>query len=188
MYSATLPLPLDAPVACGPQYHRRLEQELATPVQVVLCDSDIAGVYINSERANAEFPDTTAPFRTAVAVGRFHQDAVRELCAMWQLHGQSPHTRELRAAGVATPGDDLLCLSLHPLQSEVAPTMLLKAAERVMVEVGCVGRLRADAAILWVQAHDSAAVSPRLSGCFGRRCGREPGCGGASANGSSVWS
>ena len=55
---------------------------------MVLGDGDVAGAYIHSERAESEFTGTTAPFRTAVAIGRFHQDALRELCSMWQLHGR----------------------------------------------------------------------------------------------------
>jgi len=98
-------------------------------------DTDVAGVYVNSERARVEFPDTTAPLRTAVAIGRFHQDALREVCAMWQMHGSSPIAVEAKGAGVASLGDDMLCLSLHPMQSEVPGPQLLKAAERVMVEV-----------------------------------------------------
>lgn len=125
------------------QYERRVAEAgspLPGRIAVVLGDGDVAGAYIHSERAESEFTGTTAPFRTAVAIGRFHQDALRELCSMWQLHGRSAHSTDLRAAGVASLGDDLLALTLHPLQSEVTPTQLLKGAERVMVEtVNAVG-------------------------------------------------
>ncbi|KAI7796472.1 transcription elongation factor SPT6 isoform X1 [Triplophysa rosa] len=87
-----------------------LEQDSSLPaVAVELVDNELAVLYMNSKRSEADFRDYPPLLRQAVSVGRKIQDPLVEF------------------AQVCSTDDDILCLKLHPLQEHVVKEELLGA-------------------------------------------------------------
>ncbi|CAL8280696.1 unnamed protein product [Arctogadus glacialis] len=87
-----------------------LEQESSIPpVGVELVDNELATLYMNSKKSEAEFRDYPPLLRQAVSIARKIQDPLVE------------YTQ------VCSSDDDILCLKLHPLQEQVVKEELLTA-------------------------------------------------------------
>uniref|UniRef100_A0A674NP27 SPT6 homolog, histone chaperone and transcription elongation factor n=1 Tax=Takifugu rubripes TaxID=31033 RepID=A0A674NP27_TAKRU len=87
-----------------------LEQESALPtVGVELIDNELATLYMNSKKSEADFRDYPPLLRQAVSVARKIQDPLMEY------------------AQVCSTDEDILCLKLHPLQEHVVKEDLLSA-------------------------------------------------------------
>eukprot|EP01079_Euglenida_sp_SAG-EU17-18_P003534 gene3534-3985_t len=93
------------------------KQDLDKPIH--WARTDVAKVYAMSERAEAEFPDRSVQFRTAVSLGRFFREPLHEIC------------------GLFNRDRDALRLSLHPLQGEVPQDLLYERLEQTMCSVVC---------------------------------------------------
>ncbi|XP_061104360.1 transcription elongation factor SPT6 [Conger conger] len=87
-----------------------LEQEASLPpVGVELVDNELAQLYMNSKKSEADFRDYPPLLRQAVSVARKIQDPLVEY------------------AQVCSSDEDILCLKLHPLQEHVVKEDLLSA-------------------------------------------------------------
>ncbi|KAK2828241.1 hypothetical protein Q5P01_019275 [Channa striata] len=87
-----------------------LEQESSLPpVGVELVDNELATLYMNSKKSEADFRDYPPLLRQAVSIARKIQDPLVEY------------------AQVCSTDDDILCLKLHPLQEHVGKEDLLSA-------------------------------------------------------------
>ncbi|KAJ8396463.1 hypothetical protein AAFF_G00017690 [Aldrovandia affinis] len=87
-----------------------LEQEASLPnVGVELVDNELALLYMNSKKSEADFRDYPPLLRQAVSVARKIQDPLVEY------------------AQVCSSDEDILCLKLHPLQEHVVKEDLLDA-------------------------------------------------------------
>ncbi|KAG9351596.1 hypothetical protein JZ751_022847 [Albula glossodonta] len=87
-----------------------LEQEASLPaVGVELVDNELALLYMNSKKSEADFRDYPPLLRQAVSVARKIQDPLVEY------------------AQVCSSDEDILCLKLHPLQEHVVKEDLLNA-------------------------------------------------------------
>ncbi|NP_660094.1 transcription elongation factor SPT6 [Danio rerio] len=87
-----------------------LEQNSSLPVVgVELVDNELAVLYMNSKKSEADFRDYPPLLRQAVSVARKIQDPLVEF------------------AQVCSTDDDILCLKLHPLQEHVVKEELLSA-------------------------------------------------------------
>ncbi|KAG7484785.1 hypothetical protein MATL_G00054020 [Megalops atlanticus] len=87
-----------------------LEQEASLPaVGVELVDNELALLYMNSKKSEADFRDYPPLLRQAVSVARKIQDPLVEY------------------AQVCSTDEDILCLKLHPLQEHVVKEDLLNA-------------------------------------------------------------
>ncbi|CAL8266258.1 unnamed protein product [Merluccius merluccius] len=87
-----------------------LEQESSLPaVGVELVDNELATLYMNSKKSEAEFRDYPPLLRQAVSIARKIQDPLVE------------YTQ------VCSSDEDILCLKLHPLQEQVVKEELLTA-------------------------------------------------------------
>ncbi|XP_023646777.1 transcription elongation factor SPT6 isoform X1 [Paramormyrops kingsleyae] len=87
-----------------------LEQESSLPaVGVELVDNELATLYMNSKKSEADFRDYPPLLRQAVSVARKIQDPLVEF------------------AQVCSTDEDILCLKLHPLQEHVVKEELLNA-------------------------------------------------------------
>uniref|UniRef100_A0A671QEK1 Transcription elongation factor SPT6 n=1 Tax=Sinocyclocheilus anshuiensis TaxID=1608454 RepID=A0A671QEK1_9TELE len=87
-----------------------LEQDSSLPaVGVELVDNELAMLYMNSKKSEADFRDYPPLLRQAVSVARKIQDPLVEF------------------AQVCSSDEDILCLKLHPLQEHVVKEELLGA-------------------------------------------------------------
>ncbi|XP_046892038.1 transcription elongation factor SPT6-like [Hypomesus transpacificus] len=87
-----------------------LEQESSFPaIGVELVDNELAVLYMNSKKSEADFRDYPPLLRQAVSVARKIQDPLVEY------------------AQVCSSDEDILCLKLHPLQDHVVKEDLLNA-------------------------------------------------------------
>uniref|UniRef100_A0A8C2I5J7 Transcription elongation factor SPT6 n=1 Tax=Cyprinus carpio TaxID=7962 RepID=A0A8C2I5J7_CYPCA len=87
-----------------------LEQDSSLPaVGVELVDNELAMLYMNSKKSEADFRDYPPLLRQAVSVARKIQDPLVEF------------------AQVCSSDEDILCLKLHPLQEHVVKEELLSA-------------------------------------------------------------
>ncbi|XP_077089367.1 transcription elongation factor SPT6 isoform X2 [Siphateles boraxobius] len=87
-----------------------LEQDSSLPaVGVELVDNELAMLYMNSKKSEADFRDYPPLLRQAVSVARKIQDPLVEF------------------AQVCSTDEDILCLKLHPLQEHVVKEELLGA-------------------------------------------------------------
>uniref|UniRef100_A0A673IKA1 Transcription elongation factor SPT6 n=1 Tax=Sinocyclocheilus rhinocerous TaxID=307959 RepID=A0A673IKA1_9TELE len=87
-----------------------LEQDSSLPaVGVELVDNELAVLYMNSKKSEADFRDYPPLLRQAVSVARKIQDPLVEF------------------AQVCSSDEDILCLKLHPLQEHVVKEELLGA-------------------------------------------------------------
>uniref|UniRef100_A0A8C9R3L7 Transcription elongation factor SPT6 n=1 Tax=Scleropages formosus TaxID=113540 RepID=A0A8C9R3L7_SCLFO len=87
-----------------------LEQESSLPaIGVELVDNELATLYMNSKKSEADFRDYPPLLRQAVSVARKIQDPLVEY------------------AQVCSSDEDILCLKLHPLQEHVDKEELLNA-------------------------------------------------------------
>ncbi|KAL0973192.1 hypothetical protein UPYG_G00200120 [Umbra pygmaea] len=87
-----------------------LEQESSfPPIGVELVDNELAMLYMNSKKSEADFRDYPPLLRQAVSVARKIQDPLVEY------------------AQVCSSDDDILCLNWHPLQEQVMKDELLNA-------------------------------------------------------------
>ncbi|XP_029528380.1 transcription elongation factor SPT6-like [Oncorhynchus nerka] len=87
-----------------------LEQESSFPtIGVELVDNELAMLYMNSKKSEADFRDYPPLLRQAVSVARKIQDPLVEY------------------AQVCSSDEDILCLKLHPLQEHVVKEDLLNA-------------------------------------------------------------
>ncbi|XP_010894715.3 transcription elongation factor SPT6 [Esox lucius] len=87
-----------------------LEQESSFPtIGVELVDNELALLYMNSKKSEADFRDYPPLLRQAVSVARKIQDPLVEY------------------AQVCSSDEDILCLNLHPLQEHVVKEDLLNA-------------------------------------------------------------
>uniref|UniRef100_A0A4W4EHK9 Transcription elongation factor spt6 n=1 Tax=Electrophorus electricus TaxID=8005 RepID=A0A4W4EHK9_ELEEL len=87
-----------------------LEQDSSLPaVGVELVDNELATLYMNSKKSEADFRDYPPLLRQAVSVARKIQDPLVEF------------------AQVCSSDEDILCLKLHPLQEHVVKEELLGA-------------------------------------------------------------
>jgi transcription elongation factor SPT6 len=84
---------------------------------VIMVKDDIARLYQNSKRGEAEFPGFPSLLKYVISLGRFVQEPLLEIAS---LFGRE---REIKN------------LSLHPLQEHVPFDRLYKALERVLIEV-----------------------------------------------------
>lgn len=64
-------------------------------------ENELAKVYMNSKRAEADFADFPATLRQAISLARRLRDPLPEFCQLY------------------TPDQEILCLSYHPLQDQV---------------------------------------------------------------------
>jgi transcriptional accessory protein Tex/SPT6 len=69
-------------------------------------DDQVAQIYANSPRAAREFPDYPGTLRQAIALGRYLQDPLDELCSLW-IEGAGKKGEEAK---------ELRMLTIHPLQ------------------------------------------------------------------------
>ncbi|XP_029922869.1 transcription elongation factor SPT6 [Myripristis murdjan] len=89
-----------------------LEQESSFPsIAVELVDNELAILYMNSKKSEADFRDYPPLLRQAVSVARKIQDPLVEY------------------AQVCSSDEDILCLKLHPLQDNVGKEDLLNALQ-----------------------------------------------------------
>ncbi|XP_071770742.1 transcription elongation factor SPT6-like [Centroberyx gerrardi] len=89
-----------------------LEQESSFPsIAVELVDNELAILYMNSKKSEADFRDYPPLLRQAVSVARKIQDPLVEY------------------AQVCSSDEDILCLKLHPLQDYVVKEDLLNALQ-----------------------------------------------------------
>ncbi|KAM4627878.1 transcription elongation factor SPT6-like [Polymixia lowei] len=89
-----------------------LEQESSFPsIAVELVDNELAILYMNSKKSEADFRDYPPLLRQAVSVARKIQDPLVEY------------------AQVCSSDEDILCLKLHPLQDHVVKEDLLNALQ-----------------------------------------------------------
>ncbi|XP_051533006.1 transcription elongation factor SPT6 [Myxocyprinus asiaticus] len=87
-----------------------LEQDSSLPaVGVELVDNELAVLYMNSKKSEADFRDYPPLLRQAVSVARKIQDPLVEF------------------AQVCSSDEDILCLKMHPLQEHVVKEELLGA-------------------------------------------------------------
>nr|XP_020473692.1 transcription elongation factor SPT6 [Monopterus albus] len=87
-----------------------LEQESSLPaVGVELVDNELATLYMNGKKSEADFRDYPPLLRQAVSIARKIQDPLVEY------------------AQVCSTDEDILCLKLHPLQEHVVKEDLLSA-------------------------------------------------------------
>jgi len=75
--------------------------ELSRTLEVEIVDNDLAKVYMNSLRAQQDFPDYPVLLRQAISLARRLQDPLLEFSQM------------------CTPDEDILCLKYHPSQDLV---------------------------------------------------------------------
>ncbi|XP_076154074.1 transcription elongation factor SPT6 [Alosa pseudoharengus] len=95
---------------------QELEQDSSLPaVGVELVNNDLATLYMNSKKSEADFRDYPPLLRQAVSVARQIQDPLVEF------------------AQVCSSDDDILCLKLHPLQEQVDKDELLTALYREFI-------------------------------------------------------
>lgn len=85
--------------------------ELSRALDVEIIDNDLAKVYMNSHKAQDDFPDYPILLRQAISVARRLQDPLLEFCQM------------------CTPDDDVLCLKYHPSQDLVTKEELWAALQ-----------------------------------------------------------
>ncbi|KAJ8312685.1 hypothetical protein KUTeg_010058 [Tegillarca granosa] len=85
------------------------QEQQMTPIHVELVDNELAMVYENSNKAQAEFREYPVVLRHAVSIARRLQDPLIEF------------------AQLCNPDEDIMCLKYHPLQSEVPKEHLMNA-------------------------------------------------------------
>lgn len=88
---------------------------LPSEIDCLIIDDAVARIYAASKRAVTEFPTLSPEARYAVSLARRALDPTTEFAALFP--------------------DEVALLSLHPLQSLLPPLTLLRALERVMINV-----------------------------------------------------
>ena len=107
--------------------------------EVIFPDMSVASIMATSERSKQEFAkEQPRGVAYAASMGRFVQDPLLELACLWPLSGAVGGLAAVRDTKAASLSDYLSSYHLHPLQAEVAPSVLARSAERVMVEASCV--------------------------------------------------
>ncbi|ETV91485.1 hypothetical protein H310_14007 [Aphanomyces invadans] len=94
-------------------------------LHVTFVKDDVARMFAKSKRAEVEFPEEMEGTRAAIGLARYLRNPLSELCAIW---GFVPLEEPGR-------GKELLYLTVHPLQQMVNQEMLVRAYERVFIQV-----------------------------------------------------
>jgi len=94
--------------------------------KIIHVRDDFASVFAQSVRGVNEFPEQPELVRMAVSLGRYAQNPLAEVAAMWATMDEK---------GLC--GRDFLFLKLHPMQELVAPQRLLRAYEQTLINVVC---------------------------------------------------
>jgi len=88
---------------------------------VDILDDNVAQLFGRSVRGTKEFPDTQTNLKCAIAIARYAQDPLAELCYAWSV-----------ASDAGTFGAEMLYINVHPMQQLIPKAALLKAYERVL--------------------------------------------------------
>lgn len=86
---------------------------------------DIAKLYSKSKRAEKELPDDSEGTRAALSIARFMQNPLSEIAGLW----------DMKPMRNAARGEDLLYLTVHPMQHHVVKSALLMEYERVFCKI-----------------------------------------------------
>ncbi|KAF0697503.1 Aste57867_11813 [Aphanomyces stellatus] len=94
-------------------------------LHVTFLKDDVPRMFAKSKRAETEFPEEEDGIRSAIGLARYLRNPLSEMCAIW---GSAPLQEPGR-------GKELLYLTVDPLQQMVNQEMLLRAYERVFIQV-----------------------------------------------------
>ncbi|KAG9413541.1 hypothetical protein AC1031_012771 [Aphanomyces cochlioides] len=125
---------------------RRHVQQDPEYLHVTFLKDDVPRMFARSKRAEMEFPEEMEGTRAAIGLARYLRNPLSELSALWGADALQEPGR----------GRELLYLSIDPLQQMVNQEMLLRAYERVFIQV--VNKVGIDINVAANYSHSSYAL------------------------------